>query len=61
MLTSEAIAMLSQISESIRNINLPMELTECNAFVHLLNSTSTITSMATKAITTMSATTTAMV
>ncbi len=37
-----------------------MELTECNAFVRLLNITSTIISMATKAITTMSATTTAM-
>ncbi len=52
--------MLSQISESKININLPMELTECNAFDRFLNSASTITSMATKAITTMSTTTTAM-
>ncbi len=38
-----------------------MELTECNAFDRFLNSTSTITSMVTKAmITTMSTTTTAM-
>ena len=49
--------MLSQISESK---NLPIELTECNAFDRFLNSASTITSMATKAITTMSTTTTAM-
>ncbi len=49
--------MLSQISESI---NLPIELTECNAFDRFLNSTSTITSMATKAITAMNTTTTAM-